>query len=196
MEALLPSSAEFIEKASGIKSRYVVDKSGILNPALMRPDIPERPNEEISILAEIAVKAADEAMERWGKPRKRIGAVLCAASNMQRPYPAMAIEVQACARHRGLCVRHECRLLFGDVRHQDGARITSRRARSDAALVVNPEICSGHLNFRDRDSHFIFGDVATAVIVERADDANGGWDILGTRLKTKFSNNIRNNSAS
>ena len=67
----LPSSVEFIEKASGIKSRYVVEKSGILNPALMRPDIPERPNEQISILAEIAVKAADEALERWGKPRKR-----------------------------------------------------------------------------------------------------------------------------
>ena len=63
----------------------------------------------------------------------------------------------------------------------------------DAVLVVNPEICSAHLNFRDRDSHFIFGDVATAVIVERADQADGGWDILGTRLKTVFSNNIRNN---
>ena len=62
-----------------------------------------------------------------------------------------------------------------------------------AVLVVNPEICSGHLNFRDRDSHFIFGDVATAVIVERSEDATGGWDILGTRLKTQFSNNIRNN---
>jgi beta-ketodecanoyl-[acyl-carrier-protein] synthase len=62
-----------------------------------------------------------------------------------------------------------------------------------AVLMVNPEICSGHLNFRDRDSHFIFGDVATAVIVERADLASGGWDILGTRLKTQFSNNIRNN---
>ena len=59
--------------------------------------------------------------------------------------------------------------------------------------MVNPEICSGHLNFRDRDSHFIFGDVATAVIVEREDTAIGGWDILGTRLKTQFSNNIRNN---
>ncbi|HEV7385831.1 MAG TPA: 3-oxoacyl-[acyl-carrier-protein] synthase III C-terminal domain-containing protein, partial [Phenylobacterium sp.] len=43
------------------------------------------------------------------------------------------------------------------------------------------------------DSHFIFGDVATAVIVEAADQASGGWDILGTRLRTQFSNNIRNN---
>jgi beta-ketodecanoyl-[acyl-carrier-protein] synthase len=62
-----------------------------------------------------------------------------------------------------------------------------------AVLMVNPEICSGHLNFKDRDSHFIFGDVATAVIVEDASQAQGGWEILGTRLKTVFSNNIRNN---
>jgi beta-ketodecanoyl-[acyl-carrier-protein] synthase len=62
-----------------------------------------------------------------------------------------------------------------------------------AVLMVNPEICSGHLNFKDRDSHFIFGDVATAVIVEDADQATDGWEILGTRLKTQFSNNIRNN---
>src|SRR6185312_9362557 len=62
-----------------------------------------------------------------------------------------------------------------------------------AILVCNPEICSGHLNFRDRDSHFIFGDVATAFIVERADAAKAGWEIVSTKLKTKFSNNIRNN---
>ena len=36
--------------------------------------------------------------------------------------------------------------------------------------------------------------MVTAVIVERADEALGGWDILGTRLKTQFSNNIRNNA--
>ncbi len=51
------------------------------------------------------------------------------------------------------------------------------------------------MNFRDRDSHFIFGDAATAFVVERADTAKGSnvWDIVSTKLKTKFSNNIRNN---
>ena len=63
-----------------------------------------------------------------------------------------------------------------------------------AVLMINPEVCSAHLNFTDRDSHFIFGDVCTAVIVESSDTAGpGGWDVLGTRLKTVFSNNIRNN---
>jgi beta-ketodecanoyl-[acyl-carrier-protein] synthase len=37
-----------------------------------------------------------------------------------------------------------------------------------SALMVNPEICSGHLNFKDRDCHFIFGDVATACSYRRA----------------------------
>ena len=62
--ALTPSSAEFIEKASGIKSRFVVDKSGLVDPDLMRPVIPERPNDQISVLAEIAVEAAKQAIER------------------------------------------------------------------------------------------------------------------------------------
>mgnify|MGYP000102235819 CR=1 FL=1 len=70
--------------------------------------------------------------------------------------------------------------------------IRSGNARS--VLVVSPEITSGHLNWRDRDSHFIFGDVATAVLVEDVAVApKQHWDILGTRLKTVFSNNIRNN---
>jgi beta-ketodecanoyl-[acyl-carrier-protein] synthase len=190
--ALIPSSAEFIEKASGIKARYVVDKSGLVDPELMRPVIPERTNEELSVLAEMAVAAARQAIERWGKPADRIDAVICAASNMQRAYPAMAIEVQQALGIEGFAfdMNVACSsATFGIKTAADF--VTSGSAK--AVLMVNPEICSGHLNFRDRDSHFIFGDVATAVIVEDAAEATGGWDILGTRLKTQFSNNIRNN---
>lgn len=190
--ALEPSSVEFIEKASGVKARYVMDKAGILDPRVMRPVLPERPNEEVSILAEMAVEAAEEALSRWGKPRERIGAVLCAASNMQRPYPAMAVEIQSALGLVGFAfdMNVACSsATFGIKTAVDYVATGS----CDAVLMVNPEICSGHLNFRDRDSHFIFGDVATAVIVERADESVGGWEILGARLKTQYSNNIRNN---
>ena len=61
--------------------------------------------------------------------------------------------------------------------------------------MVNPEICSGHLEWRDRDCHFIFGDVATATLIERQEDATGAhFEILSTRCATEFSNNIRNNN--
>lgn len=64
-----------------------------------------------------------------------------------------------------------------------------------SALVVNPEICSAHLEWRDRDCHFIFGDVATATLIERTEDASGPYfEIKSTRCATDFSNNIRNNN--
>jgi beta-ketodecanoyl-[acyl-carrier-protein] synthase len=64
-----------------------------------------------------------------------------------------------------------------------------------AVLVLNPEITSGHLDYRDRDSHFIFGDACTAIVVEAADTAvsKHQFKILDMKLKTSFSNNIRNN---
>ncbi|MEO8813019.1 MAG: beta-ketoacyl-ACP synthase III [Caulobacteraceae bacterium] len=192
VEALVPSSVEFVEKASGIKSRYVVEKSGIVDPAIMRPVIAERPNEEISILAEIAVAATRDALALWDKPASAIGAVICAASNMQRAYPAMAVEVQAALGLGGFAFDMNVACSSATFGIKTAADYVAG-GDVGAVLMVNPEITSGHLNYRDRDSHFIFGDVATAVIVEAADEAAGGWDIVGTRLKTQFSNNIRNN---
>ncbi|MDE3116945.1 MAG: beta-ketoacyl-ACP synthase III, partial [Pseudomonadota bacterium] len=91
---LAESSVEFIVKASGIQSRYVMDKAGVLDPAVMCPRLPERPNGELSILAEIAVAAARDALKAADRGAGEIDGVLVACSNLQRPYPAIAIEVQ------------------------------------------------------------------------------------------------------
>ena len=187
------SSVEFIEKASGIKARYVIDKEGLIDPNVMRPNIPERPNDQISVLAEIAVNAAKQALERTGKSGKDIDAVICAASNMQRAYPAMAVEVQAALGAEGFAFDMNVACSSATFGIQTGADFV-RAGHAKTVLMVNPEICSGHLNFTDRDSHFIFGDVATAVLIEAEDVApKEHWNILGTHLKTQFSNNIRNN---
>ncbi|MEL6473862.1 MAG: beta-ketoacyl-ACP synthase III [Pseudomonadota bacterium] len=187
------SSVEFIEKASGIKARYVVDKAGIIDPNVMRPNIPERPNEQISVLAEIAVNAANEALAAAGRDAKDVDAVLCAASNMQRAYPAMAVEVQDALGAGGFAFDMNVACSSATFGIQTAADFV-RSGSAKSVLMVNPEICSGHLNFTDRDSHFIFGDVATAVLIEAEDRAPAAhWDILGTKLITQFSNNIRNN---
>ncbi len=194
VEALAPSSVEFIEKASGIKSRFVMNKSGIIDPDIMCPRLPERSNEEPSILAEMSVKATREAMRQAGIESTDIDAVLVACSNLQRPYPAIAVEVQELLGIEGFGfdMNVACSsATFGIQTGYDMIRSGSARR----VLVVNPEICTGHLNFRDRDSHFIFGDVCTAVILESdaVASAEGSFEIVDTRLITKFSNNIRNN---
>jgi len=191
--ALQPSSVEFIEKASGIKARHVMAKEPILDPGTMEPRLPERSNEELSFMAEIGVKAARQALEQAGRDVADVDAVLCAASNMERPYPAMAIEIQQELGIEGFAFDMNVACSSATFGIQTAADYI-RSGNAKSVLVVSPEITSGHLNWRDRDSHFIFGDVATAVLVEDAAIAPGmHWDILGTRLKTVFSNNIRNN---
>ncbi|MEP5765657.1 MAG: beta-ketoacyl-ACP synthase III [Halieaceae bacterium] len=194
MPALTHSSAEFIEKASGIKSRYVINKDGVLDPQRMAPRIPDRPNEEDSLQCEIGVIAATQAMQSAGKTAADIDAVLVACSNLQRAYPAMAVELQAALGIDGWGYDMNVACSSATFGIQ-AAKDAIANGSADCVLVVNPEICSGHLNFRDRDAHFIFGDVCTAIVVERADSASSDeqFEILGSRLKTQYSNNIRNN---
>ena len=194
LEPAAESSAAFIEKASGIKSRHVMDKAGILDPQRMKPRLPERSNDEPSILCEMAVAAARQALERAGRTAADVDAVIVACSNLQRPYPAIAIEVQQVLGIQGFAFDMNVACSSATFGIQTASNCV-QLGQARAVLVVSPEICTGHLNFRDRDSHFIFGDAATAVLVERADLATSAhqFDILGTKLLTQFSNNIRNN---
>ncbi len=193
--AVPESSAEFIEKASGIKRRYVVDKTGVLDPARMRPLLAPRPDDVLSLQAEIGVAAAREALANAGRAAADIDMVVCAASNMQRPYPAMAVEIQGALGAGGYAfdMNVACSsATFGLEQAINAVKTGSVRA----VLVISPEICSAHLAWQDRDCHFIFGDVCTALVVERAEDASSArcWEVLGTKMATSFSNNIRNNA--
>ena len=195
IEELQKSNTEFIEKASGVKSRYVQNKSGILDTKFMRPRLRERSESELSNLAEMGVAAAKQAIKNANISADKIDAVIVACSNLERPYPAIAIEIQNALNINGFAfdMNVACSsATFGIQTIFDMIKSGSIRS----ALMVNPEICSGHLNFKDRDCHFIFGDVATAVIIEEFDEKSTGpntYEILGTKLFTEFSNNIRNN---
>ena len=192
MDALVPSSTEFIKKASGIEQRYVQDKEGILDVTRMRPRLKERSNSEVSILAEMAIKASGEAIKQSGIDSSDIDAVICGCSNLQRAYPAVAIEVQEELGISGYAYDMNVACSSATFSIQN-AYNDIQSGIANRVLVVNPEICSGHLNFKDRDAHFIFGDAATAVILEKDSNSQSAFTILGTSLKTQFSNNIRNN---
>lgn len=188
------SSAEFIEKASGIKSRYIYRKEGALDIERMRPKIPERGEGELSNQAEIAIEAAKLAMADANKTAAEIDAVIVSCAYTQRSYPAIAIEVQneLGIDGFGFDMLVACSAAtFG--MHRAWEMIASGNAK--CVLVINPELVSPQVNYTDRDSHFIFGDVATATILETAETVNTdtAFDILSTKAKTVYSNNIRSN---
>ena len=188
------SSVEFIEKASGIHQRYVLEKSGVLDPTRMRPRLTPRPDNSLSLMAEIALAAAQDALQRIGKSAADVDGVICAAANMQRAYPAMAVEIQHALGVGGFGFDMNVACSSATFAIEMAANAV-KCGTARAVLIVNPEITSPHLAWKDRDCHFIFGDVCTAILVERLEGAApGAFEILGTKLQTQFSNNIRNNA--
>ena len=188
------SSAEFIEKASGIKSRYIYQKEGALDITRMKPKIAPRADDELSHQAEIAVEAAKLALASANVTADEIDAVIVSCAYTQRAYPAIAIELQEALNIEGFGfdMLVACSAAtFG--MHRAYEMLSAKNATR--VLVINPELVSPQINYADRDSHFIFGDVATATVLELAETAKSEhvYDVLSTKALTKFSNNIRSN---
>ena len=161
-QPLEESSAAFIEKASGIRQRYVHDRSGLLDPRRMCPNVPDRADDELSVQAEYAVRAAERALANAGRAGSDVDLVILGCSSA-----TFAVQLASEAVQLG---------------------------KSRCALVVAPEMTTGHMNWRDRDSHFIFGDASVAVVIEPSSAARpGAWEIVSTRALSKWSSNIRNN---
>ncbi|MBA3500460.1 MAG: beta-ketoacyl-ACP synthase III [Deltaproteobacteria bacterium] len=193
MQPLKPSSPEFIEKASGIKRRYIMDKSGVLDPDRMCPNIPARPDDQISVQAEFAVKSIERALVAAGRVGEDVDLVVCGASMMQRQYPAMAVEIQNAIGARGFGFD----VTLGCSSATMAMQLASQAVRSGAAtcaIAVAPDLMTCHSNWRERDGHFLFGDASVAVVIEPLERARpGSWEILSIRSMSKFSTNIRNN---
>lgn len=193
-QPLKESSPEFIVKASGIHRRYVQDKTGLVDPERMCPNIPDRPEDQLSYQAEYAVNAATKALTLAGRTGEEVDLVVLGASNLQRLYPALAIEVQNAlgARGYGFDISLGCSAATGAAQLAIQA---VRLGQAKCALVVVPELTTGHMNWRDRDSHFIFGDASVALVIEPTTNARpGSWEVLSTQMLSKWSpSTIRNN---
>ena len=191
LEALSHSSSEFIEKASGIKTRYLYDKNNCLDPKRMKPKTrPELPD-NTSILAEMGIESAKKAIANAGITVDDIDGIILGTSHSARNYPAIAIEIQEALGINGYAYD----MLVGC----SSTTFAISNAYSDIAsglastiLVINPELTSPGNDFRVRDSHFIFGDASVATIIQgNLDNPKDVFQIKDRELVTQFSNNIR-----
>ena len=160
---------EFILKASGIERRYVMEKSGVLDPARMRPRLETRSEDQLGIQAEMSMPAIHEALAQAGRKPSDVDAVIVGCSNLQRAYPAVAIEIQDALGADGW--GYDMNVACSSATFSIQAAVDAlRNGSANCVVVVNPEITSGHNNFEMRDFHFIFGDACTALVLERTAD--------------------------
>ena len=193
-EPLAESSADFIVKASGIKNRFVMEKEEILDINRMRPHFPKRNDDEMSLQCEMAVEAARAALEKANRKPADVDCLIISCSAFQRGYPGISTEVQKFLGTKGFAfdMSMACSSgIFGIL----NAYNSVKNGQAKVALVITPEINSAHINFKDRETHFIFGDAASATVIEKKETAKTDnlFEILGIKLITSFSNNIRNN---
>src|SRR5690606_20814248 len=141
-------------RASGIQQRHVWDRTGLLDPARMCPNIPDRTDDEMSVQCEMAVKAAEQALAAARHVGEEIDMIVLAGSNLQRLYPAIAMEVQEALR----CPGYAFDMSVGCSSATYPIQVACDAIRAGSAsrvLLVNPELTTPHMNWRDRDSHFI-----------------------------------------
>tara|TARA_B110000444_G_scaffold66122_1_gene61989 strand:- start:971 stop:2086 length:1116 start_codon:yes stop_codon:yes gene_type:complete len=190
VEEMTYSSSDFIEKASGIKTRYVIDKAGILDTSRMMPHIRNEDESCLSIHAEMGIIAAKKAMKEANVTASDIDAVILGTSHAARNYPSVAIEIQTELGINGYAYD----MLVGC----SSTTFAINNAYSDIAsglantiLVINPEISTPCVDFTRKDIHFIFGDACAATIVQKNSKSKKSFKILDRKLHTQFSNNIR-----
>ncbi|MGB3388081.1 MAG: beta-ketoacyl-ACP synthase III [Pseudaminobacter sp.] len=194
-EPLRKSDPAFILHASGVKKRHVIEREGILDPDRMAPRIPARPDDALSLEAEFGIASARRALDHAGLEPRDIDMIICSASHHQRPYPAIAIEMQQALGTSGIGFD----MGLGCSSALAGLHVAINMVRSGAhrrVLVVTPEIITGHLNFRDRQTHFIFGDASASMVVEAIGEGETRperFEVRDTRMWTQLSSNIRTN---
>lgn len=182
-----------IVKASGVKSRRVVDKDGILDIRRMRPRLQQRPDSALSLQAELAVHAARQALEQAELRPGQLGLIVVGSTSLERAYPAVAIEVQHALGVPGYAFDLSAACSSATFALQVAAQAIAC-GNVGAALVISPELPTAQVNFRDPQTHFIFGDGAAAVVLCKQDGRppNAAFRILGLDAETRFSNSIRN----
>ena len=181
LEKLDYSSTEFIEKASGIKTRHVIDKKNILDINKMMPAVLHEDESKLSIHAEVGIKAAQVAMKNANVTSSDIDAVILGTSHAARNYPSVAIEIQNELGINGYAYD----MLVGCSSTTfaiNNAVSDISSGLADTVLVINPEISTPFVNYTKRDIHFIFGDGCVATIVSKNNTSNNSFKVIDLSL--------------
>ncbi len=188
------SSTEFIEKASGIKNRYLMEASGLTEPERMYPYLSDMAEDKITktpVQVKMALAAAEKALAQAGIAGNDIDLVIISSSVWERFVPSMATELQQILGAKGFAfdMAMGCSsATFGMSTAYDAVH----SGMANKALVVTAEYISPLLAYEDRDGHFIFGDAAVAMVLEREDECSSehAFRIKSRKLFTEFSTNI------
>jgi 3-oxoacyl-[acyl-carrier-protein] synthase-3 len=161
---MVDTSDDWITERTGIKQRHIAAEG--------------------ELTSDMAVAAAEQALERAGRSAQDIDLIVLATSTPDNTFPATATTVQAkLGIHHGAAFDVQA-VCTGFVYALATADNFIRTGQVKRALVIGSETFSRILDWNDRGTCVLFGDGAGAVVLEsqpaRGDDTDRG--VLGTYL--------------
>jgi len=161
---MVDTSDDWITERTGIKQRHIAAEG--------------------ELTSDMAVAAAEQALERAGRRAQDIDLIVLATSTPDNTFPATATTVQAkLGIHHGAAFDVQA-VCTGFVYALATADNFIKAGQVKRALVIGAEIFSRILDWDDRGTCVLFGDGAGAVVLEAqpsvGDDTDRG--VLGTYL--------------
>lgn len=162
LSKIVDTSDEWIFQRSGIKSRRIAadDQS----------------------TSDMAIKAAEAAIERAGIQPSDIDGIIVATTTPDQTFPSVAVSVQAALGVPVGIAFDVQAVCSGFIYALSVADNFIKVGQLKRVLVIGADKMSSLLDWSDRTTCVLFGDGAGAVILEARDGAEDGTGVLSTHL--------------
>lgn len=146
----IETSDEWIVSRTGIRQRHIASDN--------------------TKTSDLAVRAAQQALERAGKTAADLDLIILATSTPDFVFPSTACLVQAKLGNHGAAAFDVQAVCSGFVYALTTADSFIKAGRAKCALVIGAEVFSRILDWQDRGTCVLFGDGAGAVVLEASDE--------------------------
>ena len=155
-------AAQLAEKGIETSDEWIVTRSGIRARHFAEPDV---------TCSDLAVKAAERAIESAGIDRSEIDLILVATSTPDFVFPSTACLVQQKLGITNGCAAFDVQAVCsGFVYALSTADNFIRSGAYRNVLVIGSEVFSRIIDFNDRTTCVLFGDGAGAVVLQASDE--------------------------
>jgi 3-oxoacyl-[acyl-carrier-protein] synthase-3 len=160
-----------LEKKVATTHQWIVDRTGVLERRIADPE---------EATSDLAVRAAQRALEAAGVGAKEIDLIIVATCTPDMPFPSTACIVQDRLGAKGAAAFDLAAVCSGFLFALSVADQYIRLGTYRTVLVIGAEIMSRITDWTDRRTCVLFGDGAGAVVLQRSEEQDRG--ILNTRL--------------
>lgn len=149
---IVDTSDEWITQRTGIKSRYIASSS--------------------ETASTLAIEAAEKLLKNKNINPETIDMIISATSSPERHYPSVACEVQAGIDAKNASSFDISAACTGYIYALQIARANIATGFAKRVLLITSDTTSKFVDWKDRTTCVLFGDGATATLVEKSNDEN------------------------